>query len=83
MHCTNDNLFTFWNQLSCLKYLRSLKIIFGSKSHPNNGLKDKEFLICSIFNQDFCPSLACSTIKNKGNDNLNTELPISSINTNN
>ncbi|CAF0927527.1 unnamed protein product [Adineta steineri] len=79
MYCTNDNLFTFWNQLSSLKYLRSLKIIFGSKYHPNNDLKDKEFLICSIFNQYFCPLLTCFTIENKGNDNLNTELPIASL----
>lgn len=79
MDCMNDTLVTFWNQLSSLRYLRSLKIIFGSKSHPNNDRKDREFLICSIFNQDFCPLLICFTIKNKGNDNFNTELPISSL----
>ncbi|CAF1619461.1 unnamed protein product [Rotaria sordida] len=79
IHSFNDNLFTFWNQLSSLKYLQSLKVIFGTNSHPNNDLKEKEFIIRSIFNQDFCPLLTCFIIKNKGNDNLNTELPIRSL----
>jgi hypothetical protein len=79
MYSLNDNLMTFWNQLSSLKYLRSLKVIFGSKFRPNNHLEEKEFIIRSIFNQDFCPLLNCLIIKNNGNDKLNTELPIPSL----
>ncbi|CAF1452291.1 unnamed protein product [Adineta steineri] len=75
----DDNLFTFWNQLSSLKYLRSLRVIFGSKFRSNNHLEEKQFIIRSIFTQDFCPLLNCIIIKNYGNDSVNTELPIPSL----
>jgi hypothetical protein len=53
----NDNSFKFWNQLSSLKYLQSLKIKFGGYSGCGYCVEEKEYIICSIFNKDFCPLL--------------------------
>ncbi|CAF1128886.1 unnamed protein product [Didymodactylos carnosus] len=58
MYSFNDNLFRFWNQLSSLRHLRLLKIMFwGSCSGPNNCLDEKEHIIRLIFNKDYCPLL--------------------------
>ena len=63
MYSFNDNSFTFWNQLSSLKYLQSLKIIFwGNHVGPDNIIEEKEFIIRSIFNKDYCPLLKSLTI---------------------
>ncbi|CAF1343541.1 unnamed protein product [Rotaria sordida] len=63
MYSFNDNSFTFWNQLSSLKYLQSLKIIFsGNQVGSDNIIKENEFIIRSIFNKDYCPLLKSLTI---------------------
>ncbi|CAF1209096.1 unnamed protein product [Adineta ricciae] len=79
MYSSKDHLFTFWNQLSSLKHLRSLKVIFGSKFRPNNNLDEKQFLIRAIFNHDFCPLLTRFIIKNYSDNKLNTDIPIPSL----
>jgi hypothetical protein len=67
MYSFNDNSFPFWNQLSSLKYLQSLKIIFrGNHVEPNNIIQEKEFIIRSIFNKDYCPLLKSLTINIDG-----------------
>ncbi|CAF1317683.1 unnamed protein product [Rotaria sordida] len=57
MYSFNDNSFIFWNQLSSLKYLQFLNIMIWTNSIPDNCIEEKEFLIRSIFNNDYCPSL--------------------------
>jgi hypothetical protein len=66
MYSFNDNSFTFWNQLSSLKYLRSLEIMFWGNSEPDNCIEEKEFIIRSIFNNDYCPLLKSFTISTPG-----------------
>ena len=55
----NDLSFKFWNQLASLKYLRSLKLRWGYGNTPDTITEEKEFIIQSIFNKDFCPLLKC------------------------
>ncbi|CAF2234532.1 unnamed protein product [Rotaria magnacalcarata] len=57
MNSFNDNSFQFWNQLSSLKYLQSLKIMFRGYSGCGYCIEEKEYIIRSIFNKDFCPLL--------------------------
>jgi hypothetical protein len=57
MYAFNDNSFQFWNQLSSLKYLRSLEINFWIYSRSDNYINDKEFIIRSILSNGFCPLL--------------------------
>ncbi|CAF4164987.1 unnamed protein product, partial [Adineta steineri] len=52
MYSIHDKSFKFWNQLSSLKYLRSLKIKYGDSSEDDYAREEKEFIIHSIFNQD-------------------------------
>ena len=53
----NDNSFQFWNQLSSLKYLQSLQIMFRGYSGCGYRVEEKEYIIRSVFNKDFCPLL--------------------------
>ena len=57
MFSFNDNTFVFWNQLSSLKYLQSLKIQSLDKDGRGNSIEEMEFIIHSIFNKSFCPLL--------------------------
>ncbi|CAF3698267.1 unnamed protein product [Rotaria sp. Silwood1] len=66
MYSFNDNLFTFWNQLSSLKYLQSLEIIFCGFSEVGNCVEEKKYIIHSIFNKDYCPSLKSFIISTCG-----------------
>ena len=66
MYSFNDNCFTFWNQLSSLKYLRSLEIMFWDNSELDNCIEEKEFSIRLIFNNDYCPLLKSFTISTPG-----------------
>ncbi|CAF1112798.1 unnamed protein product [Adineta steineri] len=61
-----DNSFTFWNQLASLKYLKSLKFALYGDLDYDNSMEVKEFIICSIFNKDFCPLLKRLTIETNG-----------------
>jgi hypothetical protein len=75
MYSFNDNLFEFWNQLSSLKYLRSLKIMFWSNWGHGNCIEEKEFIIRSIFNKDFCPLLTCFVINTCGRQRWRSPIP--------
>ncbi len=66
MYSSNANSFTFWNKLSSLKYLRSLEIIFWGIAMPSNCIEEKEFIICSIFNKDYCSLLKTFIISTCG-----------------
>lgn len=66
MYSFNDNSFTFWKQLSSLKYLRSLKIMFWGMNRPDNCVEEKQFIIRSIFNKDYCPLLESFSIDTCG-----------------
>ncbi|CAF1484315.1 unnamed protein product [Rotaria sordida] len=66
MYSTNDNLFIFWSQLSSLKYLQSLEIIFCSFSQVKNYVQEKKYIIHSIFNKGYCPSLKSFIISTYG-----------------
>ena len=57
MYSFNDNSFTFWNQLSSLKYLQSLQIMFRGYFGCGYRVEEKEYIIRSVFNKDFCPLL--------------------------
>ncbi|CAF1639504.1 unnamed protein product, partial [Didymodactylos carnosus] len=74
MYSSNDNSFKFWNQLSSLKYLRSLKIIF-LPNDSDSVIEEREFIILSIFNQDFCPLLTCFIIDTYGTSRLKAKIP--------
>ncbi|UJR38744.1 hypothetical protein I4U23_031409 [Adineta vaga] len=63
MNSFNDNSFQFWNQLSSLKYLQSLKIMFRGYSGCGYCIEEKEYIIRSIFNKDFCPLLRSFSIE--------------------
>ena len=65
-HSFNDKLFRFWNQLSSLKNLRRLEIIFWGIIGPNNCIQEKEYIIRSIFNKDYCPLLESLIISTCG-----------------
>jgi len=77
MHAFNDNKFQFWKQLSSLKYLRSLKIMFWSSLDPgpDNSIEEKEFIIRSIFNNDYCPLLRYLNIETSGRSRWKTGIP--------
>jgi hypothetical protein len=75
MYSFNDNSFTFWHQLLSLKYLRSLKIIFWGITAPNNCIEEKEFIIRSIFNKDYCPLLKSFNINTSGSHRWNVTIP--------
>jgi hypothetical protein len=77
MFSFNDNSFVFWNQLSSLKHLQSLKIKFLDKDGRGNSTEEIEFIISSIFNKDFCPLLKSFSISTYGTGNW--ILPYSSL----
>ncbi|CAF3696075.1 unnamed protein product [Rotaria sordida] len=66
MYSFDDNSFTFWKQLSSLKYLQSLKIIFWASSGSVNCCDEKKYIIRSIFNNNYCPSLKSFIITTGG-----------------
>lgn len=74
MYSFNDNSFTFWNQLSSLKYLRSLKIMFWGM-RPGNCVEEKQFIIRSIFNKDSCPLLESFSINTCGTEKGTPTIP--------
>ena len=57
MKCFNDPNFTFWKQLSVMKHLHSLTIIYCCFLPLNNDVREQQFFIRSIFNHGFCPGL--------------------------
>jgi hypothetical protein len=76
MYSLNDDSFTFWKQLSYLKYLRLLRIVFlGNLFEPENSVEEKEFIIRSIFNNDYCPLLKYFSIKTCGRQRWKTAIP--------
>ncbi|CAF0958647.1 unnamed protein product [Rotaria sordida] len=74
MYSFNDNLFIFWSQLSSLKYLQSLEIIFCGISQVNNCVQEKKYIIHSIFNKDYCPSLKSFIISTCGTQQDTSEI---------
>ncbi|CAF0998396.1 unnamed protein product [Rotaria sordida] len=66
MYSFDGNSFTFWKQLSSLKYLQSLKIIFWASSGSVNCCDEKKYIIRSIFNNNYCPSLKSFMITTGG-----------------
>ncbi len=77
MFSFNDNSFVFWNQLSSLKHLQSLKIKFLDNDGRGNSTEEVEFIISSIFNKNFCPLLKSFSISTDGTGNW--ILPYSSL----
>ncbi|CAF1377166.1 unnamed protein product [Adineta steineri] len=75
MYSFNDKSFTFWNQLSSLKYLRTLKIKYGDSSEDDYAREEKEFIIHSIFNQDFCPLLTYFITRDDAMYRVGEEIP--------
>jgi hypothetical protein len=71
----NDNFFIFWRQLSSLKYLQFLKIMFWDNFGLNNCIEEKEFIIRSIFNRYFCPSLKSFVICTGGRQKWPPTIP--------
>jgi hypothetical protein len=75
MYSFNDDSFTFWKQLSYLKYLRLLRILFWGSFGPENSIEEKEFIIRSIFNNDYCPLLKYFSINTRGRQRWKTAIP--------
>jgi len=71
-YSSNDKLFRFWNQLSSLRNLRLLDIKFWGISGPNNCIQEKEYIIRSVFNKDYCPLLESLIISTCG---IQKEMP--------
>ncbi|CAF1302913.1 unnamed protein product [Didymodactylos carnosus] len=72
----NDKLFRFWNQLSSLKNLRRLEIKFWGITGPNNCIQEKEYIIRSIFNKDYCPLLESLIISTCGRQKQIPTIPL-------
>ncbi|CAF1018497.1 unnamed protein product [Adineta steineri] len=66
MYSFNDNSFAFWNQLASLKHLKSLELMLCGGFGHDNCIDEKEFIILSVFNKDFCPLLKRFTIGTPG-----------------
>ncbi|CAF1297354.1 unnamed protein product [Rotaria magnacalcarata] len=75
MYCFNNNFLIFWNQLSSLKYLQSLEIIYWGNVGPSNCVNEKKFIIRSIFNNDCCPLLKSFIISTTGSHQGGYTLP--------
>ncbi|CAF1383756.1 unnamed protein product [Adineta ricciae] len=75
MYSLNDKSFQFWYQLSSLKYLQVLKIKFWTTSARENCIDEKEFIIRSIFNNEFCPLLKVFKIHTCGRQRWRSSIP--------
>jgi hypothetical protein len=75
MFSFNNNSFTFYNQLSSLKNLQSLEMMFLGIAGPGNCIEEKEFIIRSIFNQDYCPLLENFSISTCGMQRWKVKIP--------
>ena len=57
MFSVDDPTFQFWNQLSSLKYLESLRVSFSKSSSRCTSTDQKKYLICSVFVRGLFPGL--------------------------
>ncbi|CAF4075363.1 unnamed protein product [Adineta steineri] len=63
----DDNTpFQFWNQLSSLKYLQSLKIIHHQRYWSDSNYEEKNLIFYSIFSENCCPSLKSLSVRTGG-----------------
>jgi len=75
MYSLNDKSCQFWYQLSSLKYLQSLTIMFSGYCNHENIMEEKQFIIRSIFNKEFCPLLKVFIISTAGTDRGKPSIP--------
>ena len=77
MFAFDNDLFTFWKQLSSLRYLLSLKIEFRHNfERRGNCCAELNFLVYSIFNKDYCPLLKAFSITTGGTEQGGTTIPL-------